>query len=122
MASADSSSALAQEASPGKAHELQTRAVRLYLVRLSVTLGFRVVSHTHRPHKASLPVRVPTVVSFATDFFRADTIAGTALSFASVAVTAPDHFLSLYDLFMPMLGTRGFCSVKTTDATERVPP
>ena len=70
MASADSSRALTQEVSPGKMHELQTRAVRLYLARLSVTFGFRASSRTHRPHKASLPVRVPTVVSFAVDCFR----------------------------------------------------
>lgn len=63
MASADFSPALAEEISPGKIHELSTRAVRLYSVRLSVTLGFRVLSYAHRPHHASLPVRVPTVVS-----------------------------------------------------------
>ena len=41
-ASADSSDALALEASPGKVHELSTRAVRLYLMCLSVAVGFRV--------------------------------------------------------------------------------
>lgn len=43
MVSADFSHALAQETSPGKVHEhLWLRAVRLYLMRLSVTFGFRV--------------------------------------------------------------------------------
>lgn len=42
MASADSCRSLNQQASPGKVHELSARAARLYLVRLSVTLGFRV--------------------------------------------------------------------------------
>ena len=42
MASADFSAALLAEISPGKVHEqFGLRAVRLYLVRLSVTLGFR---------------------------------------------------------------------------------
>ena len=42
MASADSCRSLNQQASPGKVHELSARAARLYLMRLSVTLGFRV--------------------------------------------------------------------------------
>ena len=42
MAVADSSSTLIQEVSPGKAPRLSARIVRLYLVRLSVTVGFRV--------------------------------------------------------------------------------
>lgn len=43
-ASADFSTALAAEISPGKVHEhsLGSRAARLYLMRLSVTFGFRV--------------------------------------------------------------------------------
>ena len=43
-ASADFSTALATEISPGKVHEhfLWSRAVRLYLMRLSLTVGFRV--------------------------------------------------------------------------------
>jgi hypothetical protein len=41
-ASADSSHALAPEASPGKARELSSRAARLYQTRLSVTVGLRV--------------------------------------------------------------------------------
>ena len=40
MASADSSLALTKEASPGKVHELSARAIRLYPMRLSVTVGF----------------------------------------------------------------------------------
>jgi hypothetical protein len=42
---------------------LSTRFFRLYLLRLSVTFGFRVYQHTHRPQSASLPVRVPKSVS-----------------------------------------------------------
>lgn len=59
-ASADCSHALTRELSPGKVHELSARSVRLYRLRLSVTVGFRVLSHAHRPQTASLPVRVPT--------------------------------------------------------------
>ena len=40
MASADSSSTLVEEVSPGKAPRLSARIARLYLVRLSVTLDF----------------------------------------------------------------------------------
>ena len=42
MASADSCRSLNWQASPGKVHELSARAARLYRIRLSVTLGFRV--------------------------------------------------------------------------------
>lgn len=42
MASADSCQSLNLQASPGKVHELSARAARLYLMRLSVTVGFRV--------------------------------------------------------------------------------
>lgn len=42
MASADFSETLTSEISPGKVHELSARAVRLYLVRLSVSFGFRI--------------------------------------------------------------------------------
>ncbi len=41
-ASADFSQALTREISPGKAPKLSARAARLYLMRLSVTVGFRV--------------------------------------------------------------------------------
>ena len=53
MASADSYWPLSQQASPGKVHELSARAARLYWIRLSVTLGFRISSHTHRSYPAS---------------------------------------------------------------------
>lgn len=53
MASADSCRSLNQQASPGKVHELSARAARLYKIRLSVTLGFRISSHTHRSYLAS---------------------------------------------------------------------
>ena len=39
---ADFSSTLMDEISPGKVPVLSTRAVKLYLMRLSVTFGFRV--------------------------------------------------------------------------------
>ena len=42
---------------------VSTRVVGLYLLRLSVTVGFRIPEHTLRPQAASLPVRVPTIVS-----------------------------------------------------------
>ncbi len=42
MASADSCVSLNAQVSPGKVHELLARAARLYLIRLSVTVGFRV--------------------------------------------------------------------------------
>jgi len=41
-ASADFSAALASEISPGKVPKLSARAAKLYQVRLSVTVGFRV--------------------------------------------------------------------------------
>ena len=42
MASADSCVSLNTQVSPGKVHELSARAARLYLMRLLVTVGFRV--------------------------------------------------------------------------------
>ncbi len=40
---ADSPTLLGVGVSPGKVHERSTRAVRLYRMRLSVTVGFRVL-------------------------------------------------------------------------------
>lgn len=60
-ASADFSQALAREISPGKVPKPSARAARLYLMRLSVTVGFRASQHANRPHPASLPVRIPAV-------------------------------------------------------------
>ena len=70
MASADFSSALTPEISPGKVHELSTRAARLYRSRLSVTLGlsdcrfarYAFPSTLIARETASLPVRVPAAV------------------------------------------------------------
>lgn len=42
MASADFSQTLIREISPGKVLKLSARAAKLYLMRLSVTVGFRV--------------------------------------------------------------------------------
>lgn len=69
-ASADSSPALTGEVSPGKVHELSARAVRLYLMRLSVTVGFRVGSHAHRPHCGLTAGSCSYGRAFATDFFQ----------------------------------------------------
>jgi len=86
-------------------HKLSARAARLYPVRLSVTFGLRVSSHACRPHRASLPVRVPAVgLSLQASFARRPR--GLRLAVATVAVTASGHLLS-DDEFMPMLGTRG---------------
>ena len=62
MASADFSIACTVEISPGKMPELSARAAGLYLMCLSVTIGFRIFQHTHRSHPASLSVRIPAVV------------------------------------------------------------
>ncbi len=62
-ASADSCRALAPQLSPSKVFNVSTRVAGLYLLRLSVTVGFRGFQHTYRPQAASLPVRVPTIVS-----------------------------------------------------------
>ena len=62
MAAADSSYALASEASPGKVYDLSARAARLYTTRLSVTVGFCARSHAHRTRYASLPFHVLTAV------------------------------------------------------------
>ncbi len=70
MASADFFSTLIEKISPSKVLKLSTRAIRFYLVRLSVTVGFRVHSHAHRPHPASLSVRIPMVVSLLSASFR----------------------------------------------------
>src|SRR5208283_3716521 len=61
--SADCRLALTLQLSPSKALKLSTRLFRLYLLRLSATVGFCVYQHTHRPQSASLPVRVPKIVS-----------------------------------------------------------
>ncbi len=58
------------EISPGKVLKLSARAAKLYLMCLSVTVGFRVSQHTHRPHPASLLVRVPAVVLLLRASFR----------------------------------------------------
>ena len=63
MTSADCCLALDLQLSPSKVLKLSTRLFRLYLLRLSVTVGFRVYQHTHRPQAASLPIRVPKIVS-----------------------------------------------------------
>ncbi len=104
-ASADFSCPLRLETSPGKVHEHSARAVRLYQMRLSVTLGFRVLSHAHRPHQGLSACSSSYGRAFATDFFHAENLAVHALSFATVIFTVPGHLFS-YDLFMPMPGAR----------------
>jgi len=60
-ASADFSSALTDEFSPGKVQNLSPRAVRLYRSRPWMTFGLCCSTPTRRPRSASLPVRIPTV-------------------------------------------------------------
>ena len=92
MASADSSLVLTREVSPGKVHGLSARAVRLYPMRLSVTVGFRVFSHAHRPHRGLTACLCSYGRAFATDFFRAENLTVPALSFTTVVVTISGHF------------------------------
>jgi len=86
MASADFFDTLISKFSPGKVLKLIAScrqslgnsscialpppSMGLYLMCLSVTAGFRVSWHTHRPHPASLLVRVPTVVLLLRASFR----------------------------------------------------
>jgi len=93
-ASADCSRALTRKLSPGKVHELSARAVRLYQMRLSVTVGFRVFSHAHRPHLGLSACSCSYGRAFAPDFFRAECLTAPALSFATVVVTVSEHFVS----------------------------
>jgi hypothetical protein len=122
MASADFCGALTPQTSPGKVHELSARAVRLYPMRLSVTVGFCVLSHAHRTHRGLAACSCSYGRAFATDFFRAERLAAPALSFATVVVTASEHFVS-YVEFMPMPGTRGRGAVPADSAlTAQRPP
>ena len=70
MASADFSLALTRKTFPGKVPELSARAVRLYQMRLSVTVGFRASSHVHRPPLGLAACSCSYGRAFATDFFR----------------------------------------------------
>ena len=81
------------EISPGKVLKLSARAAKLYLMCLSVTVGFRIYSHAYRPHPASLLVRVPTVVHLLSASFR---LASRLLpcGFATVVVTTSGYLLS----------------------------
>jgi hypothetical protein len=94
MASADFSGALTPETSPGKVHELSARAVRLYPMRLSVTVGFRAFSHAHRPHRGLTACLCSYGRAFASTFFRAECLAAPALALATVVVTHSEHFVS----------------------------
>ena len=93
MASADFSNTLMSEISPGKVLKLSARAAKLYLMCLSVTVGFRVSQHTHRPHPASLLVRVPAVVLLLSASFRMASRLPPC-GFATVVVTLYGHFLA----------------------------
>jgi hypothetical protein len=73
-------------------------------MRLSVTVGFRVCQHAHRPHRGLTACSCSYGRAFATDFFRAECLAAPALSFTTVVVTISGHFFS-YDKSMPMPGT-----------------
>jgi len=93
-ASADCSRALTRELSPGKVHELSACAVRLYQMRLSVTVGFRVLSPAHRPHLGLPACSCSFGRTFAPDGFRAVCLAAPAWSFATVVVTRSEPFVS----------------------------
>ena len=93
-ASADFSHALTREISPGKVHELSARAVRLYPMRLSVTVGFCVSSHAHLPHRCLSACSFSYGRAFASTFFRAEHLAMPALVLATVVVTSSGHFVS----------------------------
>ena len=103
MASADSPTSLKAGASPGKVHELSTRAARLYRMCLSVTFGFRASSRTHRPHPAST-CSYSCGRIFATDFFQLRSLRFRPCPSLRLLSLLHDHFLS-NDKFMPMLGT-----------------
>jgi len=92
-ASADFSITLMLEISPGKVPKLSARAAKLYLMCPSVTVGFCICSHTHRPHPASLLVRVPTVVHLLSASFRL-TSRFPPCVFATVVVTTSGYLLS----------------------------
>lgn len=98
-------------------HELSARAVRLYQMRLLVTVGFRVLQHAHRPHPGLAACSCSYGRAFATDFFRAERLTAPALSFATVVVTASGHFVSS-DEFMPMPGTLGRVSDRRTPVRD----
>jgi len=85
-------------------------------MRLSVTVGFRILSHAHRPHLGLTACSCSYGRAFAPDCFRAEYLATPALSFATVVVTISEHFVS-YVKFMPMPGTRGALSSRPSTAT-----
>jgi len=108
-------------------HELSARAVWIYPMRLSVTLGFLVLYHAYRPHRGLASSSFSHGRAFAIELlslrstpfgaafgwlspfgrlFRAEFLAEPALSFTTVVVTFSVQYLSI-DKFIPMPGTRG---------------
>lgn len=93
MASADFSQTLTWEISPGKVLKLSVRAAKLYMMCLSVTVGFRGHSPTHRTHPASLLVRVPAVVLLIHAAFGFASRL-TPCAFTTVVVTNPGYLIA----------------------------
>src|SRR5665811_1470182 len=89
------------------------------MMRLSVTVGFRGSQHTHRPHPASLPVRVPMVVSLLSASFRL-TSWFPPCGFAMVVVTTSSYLLS-GNKFWPMSGTLGWTFMSTEQVSDQKP-
>ena len=106
MASADFCPSLNGQTPPGKVHGLSGRAVGLYPVRLSATVGFRVSQHTHRSHPASLSVPVRTVVPSIHPLPARQSPAAPWASLARVVVTTSGNLLPDCQS-MPMPGTLG---------------
>ena len=96
--------ALAPEVSPSKNTHFRSHSAGLYLMRFSVTVGFRVYTHAHRPHPASLPVRVPAAVPLLPAAFSVG-LTAAAWRFTTLAVTASGHHVSDNELVF-MSGTR----------------
>jgi hypothetical protein len=67
-------------------------------------LDFVVAETLIAPQAASLPVRVPTIVSLLNASFQLGASRPCALFFATLAVTASDQFLA-FDYIEPMSGT-----------------
>lgn len=117
MASADFSTALTAEISPGKVRERSARAAGLYQERHSVTVGFRVSQHAHRPPLASLSVPVRTVAPLACPAFSSP-VTRLTLGSPTILVTLLGNLLSDC-AFTPMPGTLGAISRSRTTPGRR---
>ncbi len=105
---------------PGKGRELPVRAVRLYPLRLSVTVGLRVFQHARRPPRGLTAGSCSYGRTFASTCFRAECLAAPALVLATVVVTVSAHFVSDVE-FTPLPGTRAEASrLSQTDEMRSV--